>query len=218
MSNRKLFAGIGVLVAALAVLAVAVTSGGGAADAGPQIASVTVTGPPLAPFAGNGATDVSIGATAPDVTAQTFDGETVDIAADGRPKVLFFLAHWCPHCRAEVPVITEWLEDRGLPTDVDLYAVSTAVDADAPNYPPSQWLEETRLPMTVVADDGDSSVAAAFGLSSFPYFVVIGADGTVVARVSGELPTTALDALVTAASATVTTGPTGELSGASGDR
>jgi cytochrome c biogenesis protein CcmG/thiol:disulfide interchange protein DsbE len=196
MSRRNLFAGIGVLVAALAVLAVAVTSGGGTADAGPQTAPVEVTGTPLAPFTSGGATDVAVGAAAPAVRAQTFDGASVDIAADGRPKVLLFLAHWCPHCRAEVPVIADWLADRGVPTDVDLYAVSTAVDADAPNYPPSQWLEDAGLPVTVVADDEDSAVAAAFGLSGFPYFVVLGADGTVVARTSGELPATALDALV----------------------
>jgi cytochrome c biogenesis protein CcmG/thiol:disulfide interchange protein DsbE len=110
-----------------------------------------------------------------------------------------FLAHWCPHCRAEVPVITDWLESAGMPDDVDLYAVSTGVSSDAPNYPPSQWLEDENWPVTTMADDADSSVATAFGLRSYPYFVAIDANGDVVARASGELSVEQLEAMLDAA-------------------
>jgi hypothetical protein len=98
-----------------------------------------------------------------------------------------------------VPVITDWLESAGMPDDVDLYAVSTGVSSDAPNYPPSQWLEDESWPVTTIADDADSSVATAFGLRSYPYFVAIDANGDVVARASGELSVEQLEAMLDAA-------------------
>jgi hypothetical protein len=79
--------------------------------------------------------------------------------------------------------------------------VATGTNADAPNYPPSKWLEDEDWPITTLVDDADSTTGAAFGLSSYPYFVAIGADGTVVARASGELPTDQIEALMTAAAA-----------------
>jgi thiol-disulfide isomerase/thioredoxin len=143
-----------------------------------------------------GGTDPAVGQAAPAVTGSTFDGGSVSIGDDGRAKLVMFLAHWCPHCRAEVPVITDWLESAGMPEDVDLYAVSTGVSSDAPNYPPSQWLEDENWPVTTIADDADSSVATAFGLRSYPYFVAIDANGDVVARASGELTVEQLETML----------------------
>ena len=192
---------IGLVVVALllvAAIAIAVTSSSDdETDAGPQTLPVEVTG--TLPSMPTGGTDPAVGQAAPSVTGSTFDGQTVTIGQDGRAKLVMFLAHWCPHCRAEVPVITDWLASNGMPDDVDLYAVSTGVSADAPNYPPSEWLEREGWPVTTIADDADSSVAAAFGLRSYPYFVAIDADGNVVARTSGELTVEQLDQLLAAA-------------------
>jgi hypothetical protein len=93
-------------------------------------------------------------------------------------------------------VITAWLESAGVPTDVDLYAVSTAVSADQPNYPPSAWLQREKWPIATLADNEAASAANAFGLSGFPFFVAVKADGTVALRASGELTVAQLTALV----------------------
>jgi cytochrome c biogenesis protein CcmG, thiol:disulfide interchange protein DsbE len=181
-----------------AIVAIIVSSLGGEAEAGPQTRPVDITGEALPPFTGSGA-DPAAGAIAPAVRGASFDGTPVAITNDGRAKVVMFVAHWCPHCRAEVPRITSWLEDRGQPDDVDLYAVATGTSADGPNYPPSKWLEAEGWPVVTMADDAASSAAAAFGLQSYPYFVVVGSDGRVVARASGELSETEFAALVQAA-------------------
>ena len=34
---------------------------------------------------------------------------------DGKAKAIFFVAHWCPHCQAEIPRLSEWLKTHGLP-------------------------------------------------------------------------------------------------------
>jgi thioredoxin-related protein len=49
-------------------------------------------------------------------------------------------------------------------------------------------LASASRPTPVLADSSSDQAAAAFGLSSFPYFVFVNADGTVSSRVSGEIP------------------------------
>jgi len=178
------------VVALLAVVAVLVSRGGDGderttAPGVEQTRPVAVTGGPLVPFVdGN---DPAVGATAPQLDGAGFDGTPLRIGADGRPKVLVFVAHWCPHCQREVPVLADWLARNGIPHGVDLYAVSTGTSPERPNYPPSAWLERERFVVPTLADDADGTAARAFGLSAFPFFVAIDRDNHVIARASGEL-------------------------------
>ena len=109
------------------------------------------------------------------------------IVNDARPKVVLFVAHWCPHCRREVPALAKRLSTNGEPPGVDLYTVATGTTPDRSNYPPSAWLEREGWTVTTMADDNNGRVADAFGLSAYPFFVAIDNSGKVVARASGEL-------------------------------
>ncbi len=189
----------------LAVVAVVVTrssgSNGGAASgtAQPgveQTRPVQVSGTPLPQFDGTASTDPAVGATAPELRGASFDGSPVTIASDGKPKAVMFITHWCPHCRREVPVVERWLQGGGLPSGVELYSVSTSVSPQGPNYPPSAWLAKVGWTVPVLADDSRSTAASAYGLTSFPYFVLVDGKGKVVARTSGELDPSALGTLM----------------------
>jgi thiol-disulfide isomerase/thioredoxin len=147
---------------------------------------VTVTGTPL-PTLGDG-TDKAIGTPAPTVTGKTFDGSPVTIApGGGKPMLVLFFAHWCPHCQREVPKVVGWLKDGSVPTGLDVVGVSTGVQPPAPNYPPSAWLTKVGWPAPVLADSTDAQAAQAYGLPAYPYFVLLKGDGTVAARATGEL-------------------------------
>ena len=186
-----------VLLAVIAVVASLAGDGdkGSATSTGvEQTRAVVVTGDPLAPH-GDGE-DAAVGGTAPELDGARFDGTAMRIGADGRPKVLVFLAHWCPHCQREVPVLADWLAANGTPDDVDLYGVATSTTPDRPNYPPSAWLEREDFTVPTLADDAEGSAAQAFGLSGFPYFVALDADNRVVARASGELTVAQWEALI----------------------
>ena len=76
----------------------------------------TVTGDPLPVYAA-GQEDVSVGLTAPTVEGADWEGNPVTIEPNGTPKIIVFLAHWCPHCQADVPVIQQWVNDGNLPDD-----------------------------------------------------------------------------------------------------
>lgn len=156
---------------------------------------VTVAGDAL-PALPNSGTDPAVGKRLPEIRGQALDGSRLDILPDGTPKVIFLLAHWCPHCQREVPLVVDWIEQSGDPQGVGLYAVATSTSPQRPNYPPSAWLRRERWPVPTVADDEDSSVARAFGLTGFPFYVVTDGDGTVLARRSGELTVSQIEQLV----------------------
>lgn len=192
-------------VVALALVAAVVLSGGadddrdGEARTGPggttvvaESAPVAITGSAL-PALGQGA-DRALGMTAPTVVGTSFDGSAMQLKP-GRPTLVLFLAHWCPHCQAEVPVLVEHMDDEGVPSGVDVIAVATSTTPDRPNYPPSAWLEEEGWPTPVLLDSTKGEVAAAFGLPGFPFIVALDASGKVVARQSGEFSAARFEAL-----------------------
>ena len=174
---------IGVLAASLAVTPVF-----GATARIERSRHVKVTGKalPMSDHVGD-SSDPAIGMKVPTISGQGFDGSTVTFASDGKPRLVLFLAHWCPHCQAEVPRIVK-LAKQGKLTGVEIDAVTTNTDKTFPNYPPSKWLKREHWPFTpVLADDSKGRALAAFGGNAFPFFVLVGADGTVAARESGEI-------------------------------
>ena len=142
--------------------------------------------------------DSARGCTIPTAEGLDLDGEAITIGPDGPAKLIVFVAHWCPHCQAEVPRIVEHLADTPMPDDVDLVAVSTSANPAAPNYPADAWLDDEGWTVPTL-DDVDNAAALQFGLSAFPFFVAVAAEGAVVARGSGELTMDQFDALVEAA-------------------
>lgn len=201
-----------VVVALAAVVAVAVTrseegvAGGGPSPSGGTVVpsgdlsfgDVRVTGAPL-PELGRGADDPAIGRSLPTIEGVSFDDSAVRISADGRPKVIMLLAHWCPHCQAEVPRIQQWLDQNGMPDDVELVSIATGTQRSRPNFPPGDWLREEGWSVPTLVDDEDGTAGQALGLSSFPFFVVVDSEGHVVQRTSGELTTQQWEALLEAA-------------------
>ena len=192
-----LWIGTAAVVLILAVAAIA--SGGGSddkktAEGVEETRPVTISGTPL-PELPQGGADPAVGQAIPEATGQSFDGSPVAIRKDGRAKLIVFVAHWCPHCQKEIPLLADWLKSNELPSGVDLYTVSTGVTSKRPNYPPSSWLEEEGWKATTLADTEDGKAAEAYGLSAFPYFVAVDGAGKVVARTTGEITTDQFDDL-----------------------
>jgi hypothetical protein len=122
-----------------------------------EFGAPTVSGTAL-PLAG-GNPDPALGITIPEVVGADFDGTEVRIANDGRAKMLVFLAHWCSHCQAEVPVVQDWL-------DAGLLRQCRHDQGGDPQFRPAQlpigWLEREGW----ASDDRRrrrSAIATAFG-------------------------------------------------------
>lgn len=153
-----------------------------------EFADVTVTGEALPTHSADVA-DTAVGLVAPVLTGKGFTGNTVTTTA-GTPTLLVFLAHWCPHCQAEVPRLVDWEKSGDMPLGVDVIGIATATDPASPNYPPSAWLAREKFPALwpVLVDSADRTAGVAFGLSAYPFFVLLDAEGKVVGRMSGEVP------------------------------
>jgi len=145
-----------------------------------------------------GAEDPAIGVEAPVVSGTDYEGNdvTIDASADG-PTMVVLLAHWCPHCNREIPVLNEWRESGDVPEDLNVVGVSTGVSADRANYPPGEWLTSMDWQWPVLADgdisaddpaDGADTAFRAYGGESFPTMILVGSDGEVLSRFSGEAP------------------------------
>ena len=117
-----------------------------------------------------------------------FAGNTVSISADdGRPKILLFIAHWCPFCQAEVPVVQDYVASDAVPAEIDFYSITTGISATRENYPPSAWLEREEWNVPLIVDSAASTVANSFGLTGYPYWVFVDDQGNVMGRITGQI-------------------------------
>jgi len=164
-------------------------------DAAIGFGTPTVEGDTLPVYAA-GSEDVALGLTAPSVTGADWNGTPVTIEPDGTPKIVIFLAHWCPHCQAEVPVLQEWVDAGNLPDDVELISVATSTDRLRPNWPPQDWLEEEGWTAPVIMDDEIGTVAGNYGMSGTPFYVVLDGESKNLGRLSGQIGTDGFNALV----------------------
>jgi thiol-disulfide isomerase/thioredoxin len=197
------YAIIGAGVVALFALAILLTrsdDGGGGSTSTVEhreTAPVTIEGEALPAFE-DSQDDPAVGSDFPAISGQDFTGRPVRIADDGTPKMVMFLAHWCAHCQAEVPVVQEWLDAGSAHDAVDVVSVVTATDETQPNYPPSEWLQREGWTAPVILDDATYSAGAAAGVTSYPFFVFVDGDGKVAARAAGELPIETIEAAIDA--------------------
>ena len=184
-----------VVVGLIAVGIALLSGGGGDSDDGTALATaeVTVRGDALPTLAEGD--DPAVGTAAPELEGVSIDGTPTTVEATGEPTLLAFLAHWCPHCQAELPRLVD-LAEAGELDGVRTVAVLTGTDESRPNYPPGEWLEREGWAGEVLVDDADQPAAAAYGLSSYPFLVLVDADGEVLARSAGELGMAGLQTFV----------------------
>ncbi len=163
------------------------SSNGGGKATSREFGTVVVDGTQLAPLPDRG-TDPAVGKPIPTVIGQNFAGQAVTIAPNGKAQMILFLAHWCPHCNREAPRLVSYLnQSGGIPAGVGLTIVPTGSNDQAPNWPPSQWVKDMKIAqLTTLVDSKDAKAAQAFGLTSFPYIVMVDQNGDVVDRRSGE--------------------------------
>ena len=199
--NQTKFIAGGVAAAIAAIVAVVLVVGGGSSSSSTTTSTVTsnsgdvVAAAEFQPVEAEGEMllaledpndDPARGKIAPVVNGFGFDGAPLTIAPTGKPMLVVFLAHWCPHCNAEIPRLIEWKDSGAMPADLGVVGVSTGARDDAPNWPPSQWVVDKAWPWPVMADNEDQNAAVAFGVSGYPGLILLNGDGKVLARRSGE--------------------------------
>jgi thiol-disulfide isomerase/thioredoxin len=181
-TNRGLLwaSALAVVVLSIATI-VAFTSGGD--DGVQKLGSGTDT-----PAGGlDGDTDVS-GQVLPDLSYTTFDGQTVDLRADGRPLVINFWQASCIPCITEMPDLERFHQaDAG----VDLVGLQVLENADDGQ----DMIAKTGVTYRVGRDPRGTAMAALGG-ASLPRTLVVAPDGRITWVHAGPVTTDQLQAAV----------------------
>ncbi len=198
--NRWILIGgaIGVVVLAAVVTFLLIGSPGGPPEPAEQ--PLAITGAPL-PALPDGAADPAVGTTVPTLGGTGIDGQPMEIGPTGGAQMIVVLAHWCPHCQAELPLLVDMINAGQIPEGVSVVGLATAIDELRPNYPPSAWFEREGWQQPTLIDDANSDGLAALGLSVFPGFVFVDAQGRVTQRLTAEVPVPVLIQAMAAAAA-----------------
>ena len=194
MNKNFIIAGAVVLVLGLAI-AIGVTLSSEPVAAGLPEGEISVVGDSLPQYAGENDDNVALGLAAPTFSAPDQNSEIFQLEKNGNSKALLFLAHWCPHCQREVPVVQRFIDSNGVPPGIDVIAVATSIDRGRDNYPPQEWLQREGWSETQIYDL-DREIGEAYGLNAFPYWVFLDKDLNVIARRTGNLPEDMVGALL----------------------
>jgi thiol-disulfide isomerase/thioredoxin len=114
-------------------------------------------------------------------------GQPVDLVSlRGKPTVVVFWAHWCPHCQAEMPVVQDLYESFA--GKVNFVGVATAIGQQParPEYAdPQAFIGTVGLTMPTILDT-DGALLKAWDVSSFPELFLVDSQGQLVGSLRGE--------------------------------
>ena len=166
-SNIKLLlAGLtGLVIVAIAALAVLSTTGGGGTQG----------------FTPNDEGLIPVGERAPGFTAEAVGGGSVSVGEGGAPAtMLVFFATWCPHCQNEAPILSE-LESQY----EDLRMVMVGIDGEDDAGKVREFVGEYGIESPAVYEPG---LGPEYGVSGYPTTYVLDGNNRVVGAHSGEAP------------------------------
>ena len=125
---------------------------------------------------------IRIGQLAPDFELKTLDGETVKLSDyKGQRVMLNFWATWCPPCRAEMPDMQKFQENK----DVQVLAVNLhETESDPDNV--QEFIDELKLTLTVPLDE-KSAVSNHYQIMAYPTSFMIDSNGRIQSIVMGAL-------------------------------
>lgn len=130
----------------------------------------------------SGETGLERGNFAPDFELETLDGERMKLSDfRGKRVMLNFWATWCPPCRAEIPDMQRFYEDK----DVVILAVDlTSTETDLDNIP--EFVEEFGVTFRILLDENDR-VATLYEIQPIPTSYLIDSEGIVHNMAVGAL-------------------------------
>lgn len=109
------------------------------------------------------------------MTGETINNNTLN----GQMYLLNVWASWCPNCRIEHPMITEFVRQNIIP----VYGLNYKDETAAAN----QWLQQFGNPYKDILIDKEGLLGIDFGVYGAPETFLIDANGVIRHKIVGEL-------------------------------
>lgn len=123
------------------------------------------------------ATGITAKAPGPQFSFLDVHGQPVDSAKlRGKVVLVDFWAMWCPPCDEEIPQFTEW---QNTYRAQGLQIIGISMDDSA--RPVKAYAEKRKIPYPIAMAD-EKTIAAFGGVLGLPANVIIGRDGTLIAK------------------------------------
>lgn len=123
------------------------------------------------------------GDLAPDFELETLDGETVKLSDfRGQRVMLNFWATWCPPCRAEMPDMQRFHEDK----DVVILAVNLTGTPDESIGKIRDFIEEFGITFRILLDT-ETAIANLYQIQPIPTNYLIDSEGIIHNKAFGAL-------------------------------
>ena len=120
---------------------------------------------------------VEVGATAPDFTVLTSEGDTVSLhALPGKVKLIDFWASWCAPCRAEMPNVKKVYKKFH---EAGLAVLGVSIDQKAEDW--LKALGEERLPWPNAIDQ-QGQIASHYLVRAIPHMILLDGNNVIVAK------------------------------------
>lgn len=126
---------------------------------------------------------LAVGNTAPDFELETLDGDTMKLSDYRGEKVMLnFWATWCPPCRAEMPDMQKFHENK----DVTILAVNLTGTPNESEEKIVGFMEELGITFEVPLDE-DLAVSNLYQIKPIPTTYMIDSNGRVQNKAFGAL-------------------------------
>lgn len=122
---------------------------------------------------------------APDLTLETMDGRTINVADhEGGVILVNFWATWCGPCRREIPDLVDLYSDLN---EAGLEIVGIAVDQEGADAV-KPFVKEQKINYPIVLDPDQSTESHFEAMYGLPTTYVVNPEGQIVKRVLGVFP------------------------------
>lgn len=133
----------------------------------------------LLSIAGQALAGPGIGDLAPDFTATTLSGETVQLSdfRGSKPVYLKFWATWCTYCKVEMPHMKAVLDEQG--EALEVLTINVGLNDSVERI--EQLFADQGFQLPTVFD-ADGAITSQFGVVGTPHHVLINREGQIIYR------------------------------------